>query len=104
MPNMYKPTYAGQRAAKGAAWLDKHRPGWANKVDTEHLDMGDAWYCIWGQLAGDYNEKPLRFWLSGSAVRYGFLYDPYEGRYFDVPRLNKAWRAEIDQRRAPATQ
>lgn len=40
---------AERRVATGAAWLDKHRPGWERKVDLAKLHMSDTEWCICGQ-------------------------------------------------------
>jgi hypothetical protein len=48
----YLPTTAEQfseRARAGAAWMDKHCPGWAALINPVVLDMSNPYACIWGQ-------------------------------------------------------
>lgn len=42
------------RAAAGAAFLDKNEPGWAKRVRLNVLDLERADFCVLGQLYGDY--------------------------------------------------
>ncbi len=37
---------------RGAAFLDKERPGWADKINVPRLDIGSPSDCIVGQLHG----------------------------------------------------
>lgn len=37
-------------AIEAAAWLDVRYPGWAEKIDTELLDMSSSDRCIAGQM------------------------------------------------------
>lgn len=43
---------AQARVAKGAAHLDKMRPGWERRIDVQTLTMWDPCGCIIGQLVG----------------------------------------------------
>jgi hypothetical protein len=45
---------ARERVAKGAALLDTHRPGWAQKIDCGKLNLSDGCTCILGQLEGEF--------------------------------------------------
>lgn len=45
---------AAGRVARGVALLDACTPGWHHRIDLATLDLGDAYMCIVGQLAGDY--------------------------------------------------
>lgn len=45
--------------ARGAAYLDETRPGWAARIDTETLNMSSTTDCVLGQLNnGDYWSAP----------------------------------------------
>jgi hypothetical protein len=47
---------------RGMAYLDKHHPGWENKVDTNRLDLLSIYMCVLGQVylqeerAGDFRQ------------------------------------------------
>jgi hypothetical protein len=90
------------RAAKGARWLDKNRPGWADKI-TRPVNVASSTDCVWGQLEGSYSRRPKAFngvfsYLTAREERFGF-YSPY--RY--ERGLNDAWADEIDTRRSVVT-
>jgi len=40
----------------GVEFLDKHQPGWREKVNLEVLDMQKGFYCILGQVFGSYHD------------------------------------------------
>jgi hypothetical protein len=44
------------RAAAGAALLDRHRPGWARRIDLDRLDLASAEDDVLGQLDGSFEE------------------------------------------------
>jgi hypothetical protein len=89
---------AEERAERGARWLDRHYPTWVTKVDPDRLDIGSSIDCIWGQLVGNYYDRPwLR--LFRREVRLGFCADRDLGRRWDAAELTKAWRNEIAARR-----
>jgi hypothetical protein len=44
------------RVVKGAKWLNKHEPGWQQKVDIDEFDITDEAYCIIGSVLGDYDQ------------------------------------------------
>ncbi len=46
---------AAERVKAGAALLDRKRPGWANKVVAETLDMREGEQCVLGQIFGDFD-------------------------------------------------
>lgn len=50
----------------GAAWLDKHNPGWALKVDISRFEINDGAACVIGQVYGDYME-----WIKCAESRDG---------------------------------
>lgn len=44
-----------ERAArKGARWLDKNHPGWAQKIDIRTLQMRNGYQCVLGQCFGGF--------------------------------------------------
>lgn len=43
---------AAERCARGAALLDARRPGWADQINTEILDINSPSRCVLGQLGG----------------------------------------------------
>ena len=85
----------------GAKLLDQKRPGWANEINTETLEMHDFYSCILGQLYGHYftGIDLLKIQIKGDA--WGF-----NVRGFNVHRnpslyqaLQSAWLVEIKMRR-----
>lgn len=62
---------AGERVARGAAYLDRVRPGWHEQIDIGQLALESCTRCIVGQLRGfEVLSKPMR------------SFDPYYG--FDL--------------------
>jgi hypothetical protein len=115
------PKAASQRAARGARYLDKHRPGWAGEIDKRNLDMQSAMSCIMGQIGNHaspeedeepkyyvYNKGFIAVDLSiEEAQKYGF--ELSEGDYNHTKKtwtaidesyamLQCAWITEIDKR------
>lgn len=101
---------ARARAARGAALLDEGDPGWAARIDTAALRLGDGRACILGQLHGEYrrglgrarvldlSSAPRRF---VSPVDLGFqavgdLGEAAEA--LDYALLTRAWRDEVAAR------
>lgn len=41
-------------AGKGARWLDKHHPGWFEKIDLRLLRLQNTRMCILGQCFGEF--------------------------------------------------
>lgn len=41
---------AATPAEYGAAYLDEHQPGWADRIDLARFDMSCRWRCVLGQL------------------------------------------------------
>lgn len=46
-----------QAVTAGWAWLEKHAPGWQERVDTDVLDMSTGERCILGQVFEEEAEK-----------------------------------------------
>ena len=98
---MSGPDYAA-RAARGAAFLDGHVPGWAQRVDLDTLDMSNCRYCVLSQVAGNYRDAVQDFDIDSDldAVALGFLRVSGDGSSWQ--RLAEAWAGEIRERREPA--
>ena len=47
-------TTIAERVAAGAAFLDEHEPGWADRVNLKRLYIGSTCNCMLGQLRGEY--------------------------------------------------
>lgn len=45
--------------AAGAALLDQAMPGWAGRIDLNHLDLMSGAQCVLGQLFNEAQTKPL---------------------------------------------
>lgn len=91
---------ADERAAAGAAWLDKHVPDWLNQIDTGRLDLADCSACMLGQIYRDYWNAPLvkdglGFEYCRQANALGF--NDELGQYNE---LTDAWLRLIDERRS----
>jgi len=85
-----------QRAARGAEFMDRVRPGWFNEIRLDDLEMLSLKDCILGQIYGSYSRGLLTVGLNSlwMPVRYGFaLVLVFSWR------LTRAWRREIEQRR-----
>lgn len=107
-PNPYSP-----RVAKGAALLDRVRPGWARQVAPEALCMESCDSCVLGQLYGHYDVgwwavvRPLPAWRLFSTAAHGFTLRGDEQDTNLEPRdvilgrfavLADAWRDAIRER------
>lgn len=93
-----------QRVAAGAAWLDEHEPGWADRIDVAELDVGMSCSCVLGQLDGDFHDGMQERGLSvARAGQLGFTLTEDESSMnvsdeFDA--LTAAWRQLIETRRS----
>ncbi|MFI6496020.1 hypothetical protein [Nonomuraea typhae] len=93
-----------QKAAFGAAELDRLQPGWHRLIDTAKLDLWSEDNCVLGQLHGDYVDGLERFrWTDEESEVRGF-YVPFdesdalslqEHLYKD---LTDCWCQEINSR------
>lgn len=100
-------------AARGATFLDDHRPGWHDEIDTAKLDMAtgfvdedtDGAGCVLCQLAGSYSDGLARFEVDAPAL-HGFILPSFAGPYSSHSKrwshLEDAWIAEVMKRRTPA--
>ena len=90
------------RAKAGATLLDIVRPGWADQVSPERLDLSDCQACVLGQLYGNYTEGVEKlFAMAENGTRYTVAdragFDVVPGTTYST--LTKAWRREIEKRR-----
>ena len=83
-----------QAVEKGAGLLDQKRPGWANEINTETLEMHDCYRCILGQLYGHYFTGTMMLNITGSF--WGF--NVVDGNRSLYDALQSAWLAEIEKR------
>lgn len=101
---------ARARAARGAALLDDHDPGWTDRIDPGTLALGDGAACVLGQLWGEYrtglgrarvidlSSAPTRF---VSPVDLGFQAVSDLGiaaEDLDYALLTRAWRGVLADR------
>ena len=92
-----------ERVARGAAWLDRHEPGWVDDIDLDVLDIEDCSDCVLGQLFGDYctapddakGAKPDRELALMRGFNFDDVLDPNDGA-----ELTAEWRRLIESRRA----
>lgn len=42
-----------KRIERGAAWLDRVKPGWRDLIDLDTLNLADAESCVLGQVFAD---------------------------------------------------
>jgi uncharacterized protein (UPF0548 family) len=115
----YDPTKAVQR---GAALLDRIRPGWFHKCPIKALDLSDDNSCVLGSVYGSYVAKvenvitsaghvlTARQGTDRQAVRYGFLRKHEERKHEELRdtmarvdreyvALTNEWRNAIRARR-----
>ncbi len=67
--------------------LDRLKPGWASRINTERLDMGSVQQCILGQLYGTFGQGTVKVSVDRAYTR-PFLYDA----------AAKWWKREIRKR------
>lgn len=90
------------RVRRGADLLDARKPGWADKVDVNTLDMQSCTMCVLGQVFGDYTEGLVYlgvdgFSLYGTSDRYLYGYsDNSSGDRWAF--LTGLWQAEVAKR------
>lgn len=107
-----------ERVVQGAEFLDEFRPGWADEIDVEALDLASSDRCVLGQIYGSFRDGLEVLGLSLSVSRvlglnyearsnkswlycYGG-YDAGEDRRLEVEEagaLRAAWDEEIGRRR-----
>lgn len=87
------------RVRRGALLLDSERPGWAEAIDIEILDLEDVENCILGQVFGDYSlgSQALGFVDGYERQGCGFTIISDE-QWGDYPRLTRAWLVAVHER------
>jgi hypothetical protein len=101
-----------EHAQRGAQLLDRHWPGWADKVDAQRLDLASGEDNVLGQLYGSFDEGqdellPLdpdpTVWVDRKrwAAEHGF--DLPQSVHLDreatgYAELTACWREEIARR------
>lgn len=78
--------------ARGAALLDKKKPGWAMRIDIDTLDIACT-SCVLFQLGG-YTEVADELGILSNADRYGFFVPSEESGTLSNPSwqlLQDAW-------------
>lgn len=108
------PQEARERVARGAALLDEKYPGWADRINLERFDLGNACTCVLGQLEGffwtgaqklfgtpdrlnpeNYIAISYGLWLPGSITHT---------LHADYAMLRDAWVEAIADRLIPSAQ
>lgn len=102
----------------GGRFLDKAKPGWAERIDLDKLRLENGDSCVLGQLDGDYAHVRDELFNGGQfdpysteanevASTYGFYVMPRDGNdevigtsKFNVSYevLNRLWPAEVAAR------
>ena len=93
-----------ERVARGAAWLDKEKPGWREDINLDALTMSSCSRCVLGQLYRDFlgglsvlrDSQPPGTINSVLATQYGFDRG-CEGES-EWAMLKTAWTREISKR------
>lgn len=82
-------------AARGAAFMDRTRPGWEQDVDLSALNIGDSERCVLGQRYSEYAAGTVVLNISmRQQYRYGFIATK-KGGCAEYPDLTQAWANEI---------
>lgn len=86
-----------ERIAKGVKYLDKDLgPNWPERISLEELDLVDCYYCVIGQLYGEFSDRfdPVE------ALPYGFDIVIGDDGKFKYDILTQEWKAKIAQLQA----
>lgn len=79
------------RTIKAAAkFLDKHEPGWADRVNLDRLDMNEGHTCILGQVFMSQAEPAL------DGDGFGFAVTKFGWEKVDVSDKIFGWHAPVD--------
>lgn len=95
------------RVARGAALLDAQEPDWWNgkdkpTIDLKTLNLGSTYYCVLGQVYGDYSDGLNELSLIDSSP-YGFdIEDGGRALRQRYDTLGRRWRELITSRRRAA--
>ena len=88
----------------GVEFLDKHNPGWREKINRETLDLLQADCCILGQLYGNFWDAlrgsiiPNRTFSTDWAEERGFYLETPARGLADWFSLTHLWRQELERR------
>lgn len=100
--------------ARGAQWLDKNEPGWAETVEQNmnaidgHLEMANNCRCVLGWIERSSRRSLTPF--SDFVERHKISRVQIDAMGFDrdekdlnewEPEANRLWLAEIEERTAP---
>lgn len=94
-----------ERVMAGAALLDQRLPGWHDRIDTTVLIMDSGSRCVLGQLfGGRYSVGVTKLFslvpfIGNMAAEHGFEPD-FDADLAEYDKLDAAWRASIEERRA----
>lgn len=91
------------RVARGAAALDRHVPGWRERVDPRTLDVRFTNRCVLGQVFGDYNSIDAWLFLERvdlAAWQLGL--DVFNESYHVFATLTWLWQRELRSSRGEA--
>jgi hypothetical protein len=84
-----------EKVLAGAAYLDAVRPGWAEKINLDTLDLGKSSYCVIGQSVDRYMDGIQELGLStDEAIALGFN----SPKTSEFEALTAAWKPVIAER------
>jgi hypothetical protein len=96
-----------ERVARGAAWLDRVTPGWADRINVGILNVGDYESCPLGQVIGE--QASMNLCVGPWGLEHGFKLEGKKhwwgvsGAGIDAYlRLSQEWTFIIFERRALA--
>ena len=87
------------RVDRGAELLDRVRPGWADEVGLEDLDMVHCALCMLGQLFGDF-DRGDRALFPGDTLQPSRDHGFFASTIVDYRALELEWRRVIAERQA----
>ena len=98
---------------RGAALLDRERPGWENEINLLNLDLQSPRFCVLGQLYEEFADQGFAEYGFDYAAReipelvdddgpqmFGFDIGVSFGTVHDYELLDEAWEVFITARRA----
>ena len=85
----------------GAKLLDQKRPGWANEINTERLEMNDCQRCILGQLYHYFSVGVHVLHIRPQVYGFDLPRTVSKWPFLRWPDLQSAWLVEIEKRRTP---
>lgn len=87
-----------ERVMGGVGLLDKILPKWKEKIDLEKFTISSPYYCILGQLFGDYHYAKTALDLDETdAYELGFTFMSHE-----LADVEKAWVEYLKREKARA--